>query len=307
MADQPFSAGNRRGQLASLSAAARVAARSPATWVFAAIYVLAAITLIATGNAPSLAVEVGLAIVLAILALVTVALTASEPRSAPATNDAPLKAWQLWAQLGVLAVIVLFTLYAGMVFNDAAPRIPVLFDAVQGIYRLSTLVLNPILYVVVPGIFLLLLGAGLRSLGLARGWHAWAVSGVWSILPAIAIGAALIMGRLTALQLLGALVGNTLQNGPMEEFLWRGAVLTRLRLLLGAPWSIVASSLLFGVWHIGANLSAFSGQLAPALAFCFVSQATIGLAFALVFIRTRNLLAPSVAHVLLNVASALMG
>lgn len=93
----------------------------------------------------------------------------------------------------------------------------------------------------------------------------------------------------------------------MEEFLWRGAVLTRLRLVVGGPWSIVISSLVFGIWHIGANLRAFGGQPAPAVAYCIFSQATIGVAFALLFVRTHNLLAPAVAHVLLDTASGLLG
>lgn len=69
------------------------------------------------------------------------------------------------AQLGLLAVVVLFTLYGGMVFNGVAPHIPGLFDSVRKVYRLPTVLLNPTLYVILPAMLLLVLGARLRALG----------------------------------------------------------------------------------------------------------------------------------------------
>lgn len=298
---------SKADRLAATLGTLRRAAGHPAVWVFVACYCAAAIALVATGNTASLAIELGLAVFLAVLVLITLALTVAAPSSTPRADDTSTTTWRVWAQLGVLAVVVLFTLYAGMVLNDTAPRLPVFYDSVRAIYHLTTLALNPILYVIVPGILLLVLGARLGSLGLARGRRSWAVSALWGIGPAIAIAIALATSRLSALDLLNLLIGNTLRNGPMEEFLWRGAVLTRLRLLVGTPWSMVISSLAFGIWHIGTNLRAFQGQWVPAVAFCIISQAAIGLAFAIVLLRTRNLLASSVAHVLLNLASGLFG
>lgn len=58
---------------------------------------------------------------------------------------------------------------------------------------------------------------------------------------------------------------------------------------------------MFGVWHLGLGFSdtGYAG-LAPALANTIVHQSVIGLAHGIIFERTRNLLAPSVAHVLIN-------
>jgi membrane protease YdiL (CAAX protease family) len=296
-----------RGRLAFTSAAVVRASGHPAAWVFAALYGVSALTLVVTGNTPLLVVELGLAVLLTVLVLLTVAVTASSPTAAPTGERTVATSWRVWAQLGVLAMVVLVTLYGGMVVNGTAPDIPGLYQLVQNLYRLTPLALNPILYVLVPAILLLVLGARLRGLGFAPGRHSWAVSGLWSIYPVIVIGIALLTGGLSVLRLVGLLVSNTLQNGPMEEFLWRGAVLTRLRLVVGTPWSVVVSSLVFGIWHIGANLHAFDGQVAAAVAYSVVSQATIGLAFALLFVCTRNLLAPSIAHVLINVAGELLG
>lgn len=297
-----------RARLASALEALVRAGQHPAAWVFAIIYGASATILVISGHAPLLAIELGLAGFLAALLLVTVALTAPDQLTTLDGDDASFaRDARVWGQLGLLSVVVLFTLYGGMVFNGVAPRIPGLFDGVQSVYRLSTLLLNPTLYVILPALLLFVLGARLRTLGIARGRRARAASALWSVGPVIGIGIALVVGHLSMLRLLSILIGNTLRSGPMEEFLWRGAVLTRLRLVVGAPWGIVISSLAFGIWHIGTNVRSFGGQLAPAMAYCVVSQATIGLAFGLLFVRTHNLLAPSVAHVLLDTVSGLLG
>ena len=49
------------------------------------------------------------------------------------------------------------------------------------------------------------------------------------------------------------LLHNSLRNGFFEEFLFRGALLAILIQLVHMQWAIVLSSLLFGLWHLGAN------------------------------------------------------
>jgi membrane protease YdiL (CAAX protease family) len=85
------------------------------------------------------------------------------------------------------------------------------------------------------------------------------------------------------------------------KFLIRGALQTRLRALLGTSWAIVIQALTFGIWHF----AAYSGSLgitgvAAVTAFCVVRSATFGLAYGIVFQRTRNLLACSAIHVVTN-------
>jgi len=92
-----------------------------------------------------------------------------------------------------------------------------------------------------------------------------------------------------------------LQNGFGEEFLYRGALQTRLRALLSPSWAIVIQALLFGIWHFGANVGSkgITGTTAV-IAFSVLVQATAGLVFGIIFQRTRNLLACSVIHVVVN-------
>jgi membrane protease YdiL (CAAX protease family) len=57
----------------------------------------------------------------------------------------------------------------------------------------------------------------------------------------------------------------------------------------------------FGVWHLGSGYTntGHSGLL-PAIAITIVQQSLLGLAFGILFERTRNLLVPSVVHIALN-------
>jgi len=92
-----------------------------------------------------------------------------------------------------------------------------------------------------------------------------------------------------------------MNNGFFEEFLFRGALQTRLRALRGPGWALVIQALVFGAWHLGLGYTNTDhAGLLPALASTIVYQATLGLAFGVIFERTRNLLAPSVAHILVN-------
>ncbi|MFN8513870.1 MAG: CPBP family intramembrane glutamic endopeptidase [Thermomicrobiales bacterium] len=92
-----------------------------------------------------------------------------------------------------------------------------------------------------------------------------------------------------------------MNNGFFEEFLFRGALQTRLRALGGPGWALVIQALVFGAWHLGLGYTNTDhAGLLPALASTIVYQATLGLAFGVIFERTRNLLAPSVAHILVN-------
>ena len=99
-----------------------------------------------------------------------------------------------------------------------------------------------------------------------------------------------------------SLIGNSLHNGFFEEFLFRGVLLTRLSRLFGTIWRMVLSSLLFGFWHLGAALCSAHESLLAALAMTTLAQGLLGLGWAIAFVRTRNLLAPSVIHVLFSVS-----
>jgi membrane protease YdiL (CAAX protease family) len=165
----------------------------------------------------------------------------------------------------------------------------------------GNLVANPVTYVVLPLLVLLAAGARLSTLGFARGHRVGRVLILWCAIPALFFGNALLTGLLAPGRLAALLVSNFLSNGLSEEFLFRGALQTRLRRFWGPGWALVAQALVFGAWHLGLGFTAtgHSGWL-PALASTIVYQAVLGLAFGVVYERTRNLVAPTIVHILVN-------
>ena len=278
---------------------------SVAFWVFCAVWALSALTLLVTGYLDPL-IFLQTALVL-LFCLVTVALTARAPAREQTEAPPASRRW-IWTQLAVLLVFILFTAYRGLLFYHTAggwlaqlPGVSSLANFLNTVPKpFTTMATNPILYFVLPVIALLLLRAGWRELGFRRGYRSWAVMACCGVLPVGVILLTLVGGQMTLGILALSLVSNSLNNGFFEEFLFRGALLTRMSRLWGSDWGIVLSSLLFGIWHIGTVMSQLPGNPLAALAFTIVVQATLGLGFAIVFVRTRNLLAPSVIHVLVN-------
>ena len=128
---------------------------------------------------------------------------------------------------------------------------------------------TPVLYAVLPGLALFLLGARPRELGFARGHCVWRVAALWSAIPLVIIAVDVATGR-SVDALVGRTVQTTLHSGPFEEFLFWGALFTRLARLLGDGWGLALSSLAFGLLHVGAN--ATGGDLVTAAAASIVLQ-----------------------------------
>lgn len=307
--------------------------RSPAVWVLSGAWLLSVLALVMTGN---LELVLGAFIVLAITLLigpVIVALTAHAPAQAPAVEQTHASAsgrkW-LWAQIAVLLLFILFTGFRGVIASYAGGRWltelpivgPLAFATLKlpflaGTSTLNTLLhpltssspqfvvtnmlMTPILYVVLPVMALLLLRARLSDLGFGRGYRSWTVLAVVCFLPVVAILVSLLAGQGSLGALAFSLAYHTLVAGFPEEVLFRGALLTRLSRLWGSEWAVVLSTLLFGLWHFGLTMSNTHGNILAALASSIALQGMIGLWFAILFVRTRNLLVPVVFHSLWDV------
>jgi membrane protease YdiL (CAAX protease family) len=215
---------------------------------------------------------------------------------------------RLWTQTAVLLVIILLT---GL--GDS--RIPLWSEMVARLHKLGESILpaewfggpgnslaNPVQFFAIPFLLLMLLGAKPAELGLGRGRKIWRVCLVWLALPVAIWAGLLATGSMSARSLAQGLIGNTFQNGFFEEFLFRGALQTRLRRLLSPPWALTIQALLFGLWHLRANAEFMQGNIPAALAICLSVQMVLGLAYGFVYQRTGNLIAPSIAHVAINAA-----
>jgi membrane protease YdiL (CAAX protease family) len=126
------------------------------------------------------------------------------------------------------------------------------------------------------------------------------VTALWVSIPLVFFVINIINGS-TSLIWLGAMfVGNLLRNGFSEEFLFRGALQTRLKEWLGSDWALVIQALAFAIWHLGADTQFMGGDVLQGLALGIASHSISGLAMGVIFQRTRNLIAPSIVHVVIN-------
>jgi membrane protease YdiL (CAAX protease family) len=218
----------------------------------------------------------------------------------------------LWVQVAFLILVILLTGWSGLSFHHVTfggwDYIPlwshlesVLEWAGGRLFGRDNWVRNPVLYMVLPGLVLLMLGVRLPELGLRNGYRSWIVGLPFAVVLAVLAVLGWVTGRIEAVRLMQLMVlDHFLQNGFMEAFLFRGALLSRLTPLFGEAWSVVLSSLLFGVWHLGADTAMLQGDYMAGLASSIVSQATLGLLFGLMAVRTRSLIAPTLAHITVN-------
>jgi membrane protease YdiL (CAAX protease family) len=220
---------------------------------------------------------------------------------------------RVWVQLGLAAVFIALTAWNNLAFHhviDGSADIPLWSPLVQWLRDLGeqwfgaglgTFLANPVTYVALPLVVLLLAGARLPSLGFAKGHRVGRALLICCALPFAWFAFTLVSGQQTIVRLLGTFAANFMQNGFLEEFLFRGVLQTRLRLLAGPGWALVLQALVFGVWHLGLGYTNTGhAGLLPAIAITIVHQSLVGLALGILFERTRNLLVPSVAHIALN-------
>lgn len=159
---------------------------------------------------------------------------------------------------------------------------------------------NTVRYVVVPGLVLVVLGWRARDFGFGparRGMLRALV--LWSVLPIVLYGtAAIVMGHGKPLALAHRFFIDVFRNGYAEEILYRGMLLRLTASAFGASAGNVAQALVFGFWHLGADLPDAHGVVWLALADAFGTQAIAGYFFGLLTLRTGNLVAAGAAHAL---------
>ena len=285
--------------------------KSCAAWFFAVIWITSIIYLLITGNGVIGSSAFALGVL--VFSAITVAITKDEAEiSTPETRKPIL----MWTQLLVVLFFVLLTGYRGFVFNMMPGRlvqIPIWslfagwFENLGGRYLPNlvdhspgTNAVNFAGYFLIPLILLLLLGARLSELGLGKGHRVWRVVAFWVSIPVIFFIINILNGSTTLIQLARMFFGNLLRNGFSEEFLFRGALQTRLKQWMSSDWALVIQTLAFAVWHLGTDTQFMGGDVLQGLALGIASHSMLGLALGIIFQRTRNLIAPSIVHVANN-------
>jgi membrane protease YdiL (CAAX protease family) len=230
--------------------------------------------------------ELVLAVFTAVVVLVGIALTrAATPQPTP---DARRRDGRTIAQAAFLVVVVLFSCVR---FG------PPLLTQVTG-WGYLPLWAYPVVVFVLPLVVVVALGARAGDIGLQRGYRPFAVAGVWMGLRALMLLPAIIAGQ--GLRVAGMMVLHLVGVAFPEELLFRGLLQTRLSMVVGSGWAVVLTGLLFGLWHLGVNTTAYGGDLATAAARSMVVQGMLGLGYSYALARTRSLVAPSLAHAAFN-------
>ena len=288
--------------------------RSPAAWLFTALYLACAVYVAATGFIQALLIGIGSLGGTMLFVVLTLPLTARAPAPAWVEMTSVPSRMHVWVQTGIVLLFVLLIYQWLLAWHGLLPpslaSIPGWTPLLNGLNKVqqslslpSNYLLVPVFYLVLPLAALLLLGAKPRELGFGRGYRAWRVAAVWSTVPLAIIAVSLALSQVTPSFLLGRTVQTTLNSGPFEEFLFRGALMTRLTRLLGIGWGMVLSSIAFGLLHVATDtVGQAHGQLLAGAAIAILQQGIGGIGFAIVVHRTRNLLATSVIHVISNVA-----
>jgi hypothetical protein len=218
-------------------------------WILIPLYVLSLAYLMLAGQVMPALLWLANGVFNALLALLARRITRSQP---PEDVRAPQNGTLLWAQIGVIAIVMLLT-------GWQSSRIPLWSAMDDGLQRLGSrwlptewfggpgnVVANPVKYFVIPFILLLILGAKPRELGFGVGYKTWQVSLIWWVAPAVLAIVLLAMGAVNVQGIAQSIIGNTFQNGFFEEFLFRGALQTRLRRLLSLPWTLFIQALISG-------------------------------------------------------------
>lgn len=164
---------------------------------------------------------------------------------------------------------------------------------------------NPVLYFVLPFVALKLAGVNAGALGLRWGRGTVMTAAMWCALPVAIIVSQVQTGTRHPADLSLQILSNSLQNGFMEEFPFRGVLQLAAFRFLPVPWAVVISAVGFGLWHMGLGFTMTGGSdPALAIAVTVLFQSVIGLILGHITHRTGSLIAPLIAHVIFNVAGS---
>ena len=284
---------------------------SRAAWFYAIIWLLSIAYLGLRGNGVFGSVAFALGIL--VFCCITVLITKD-------VDEQPVESqrsdYRSWLQLAIVLFFVALTGYGGFIFNvrpGQPVNIPLWSPVVNWFGQLGGQYLNDVVdhsptlatsnlarYVLIPLVFLLLSDARFRSLGFAKGYRVWQVTLFWISIPLILFITQIFSGVTTLASLAKMFLGNLLRNGFSEEFLFRGALQTRLQALVNSDWALVIQALLFGVWHLGLDTQTMDRDILQGFALGIASHSILGLGVGIIFQRTRNLVAPSIVHVASN-------
>jgi membrane protease YdiL (CAAX protease family) len=268
--------------------------KSPAVFLFGAVYVLAVILSMLSDPSQGL-VYVGLSVGIGFLAWLILDLTKGMP-------VAGIQVREPWLELAFACLVYLvFEFAPSLDFGDK--------------WSLGEVLRKGVLFLVLPYVFLRLRKYPPSSMGLSlSNWKqnlkvagiVLACMAIPSILFISDTGDLILGGQIALTQAIPAVViyflHNVVRSGLPEEFFYRVFVQTRLsQVLKSRLGGILITSLLFGLTHVPHVLSWYP-EMTLSEAFCsaFFIQGFVGLLYGVLWERTRSLIPGTIVHSGLN-------
>jgi len=139
---------------------------------------------------------------------------------------------------------------------------------------------------------------------LVRTWaHRSRIAAVW-ILTAIGfLTYDVATGTIGAGEAIRDVSRNVFANGASEEFLFRGALLSRIRLTIGDRWALLVQALVFGIWHFPTDLRVANGDVLVASCLVVTVQAVFGYALGYLALRTNTIAIGAAFHAVADATS----
>jgi membrane protease YdiL (CAAX protease family) len=253
--------------------------------LFAAFYLSAFVTLVIAGFRDDAIRTLGYLLLFAVLALATHLLTGRDSERPRFGRRFPL-------QLGLCVGVILVTGIAGARFGSEDDSQP---GGVAALYGTGAWQFAIEVCVVFFG--LRMLGLRRRDLGLgASAPDSGRVAYLWVATALAFLARDVAHGLLSPLEATRDVLHNVFRNGCSEEFLFRAALFSRLRLVLSDEWALVAQAAVFALWHYGADVRAAQGNLVVTVCFMITVQGVFGYALGFLALRTRSIAAGSAFH-----------
>ncbi len=280
-------------------------------WLSVAVLLLCAVYLATTGYGgilPQLVYPFAINIILVLAAIPLTAGRAAAPWEARVSEQS--ERTRIWFQLGLSLLCILIANYLVLGARNAVPLptgMPIVgpfFASLQHSNGLgkgsgpaqSVIAISLVLQIVLPLVFVFLLGARWRYLGFCKGYRSL-IMGLIGGATAIIIGlASLLLGKIGLLPLIVLFIQSFLIAGLTEELLFRGIFQTRLTRLFTPAWGIAISAFLFGLAHFGNFLPQLHFAVMATVSLVLLHNGFGGLVAGFIFWRTRNLLATTLMH-----------
>jgi membrane protease YdiL (CAAX protease family) len=255
--------------------------------LFAGLYLSAFVTLVIAGFRDDAIRTLGYLVLFAVLSSVTQLLYARD--------DAPMqpqRGRRFPLQLALCFAVILATGLAGVRFGSEDDSQP---NGIAAFYGTGAWQFAFEVCVVFFG--LRSLGVRRRDLGLVTPPRGGArIAYLWIATALAFLARDVAHGIIAPLEAVGDVLHNVFRNGFSEEFLFRAALFSRLRLVLPDEWALLAQAAAFALWHYGADIRAAQGNIVVAVCFMITVQGVFGYALGFLALRTRSIAIGSAFH-----------